>query len=188
MLDNGSLTYVGEYRQKLFNVRVDHKLSPSQNLMFRFNVDHMFDTNPNDAVIGTTAPTAARRYTRRGWSTQVNHTSVLTAALLNEARFGYTNGDPVTLWEAVESGTIYQRTAGAVAVQDRRESVFESLQPPGAVLGHAVVVARQALRAAGRQHRAAHDRRHRQRAGTGAAAERSRSSGPAPRRRCRSTS
>jgi hypothetical protein len=113
VLDNGSLTYVGEYRQKLFDARVDHKLSPSQNLMFRFNLDHMFDTNPNDTVIGTTAPTAARRYTRRGWSTQVNHTLVLTGTLLNEARFAWTNGDPVTLWEAVESGTIYQRTAGA---------------------------------------------------------------------------
>ena len=68
VLDNGSLTYVGEYRQELVNARVDHKLTPNQTLMFRFNFDHFYDTNPNDAVIGTTAPTAARRYTRGGWS------------------------------------------------------------------------------------------------------------------------
>jgi hypothetical protein len=114
VLDNGSLNYTGQYRQKLFDARVDHKLSPNQSLMFRFNLDRMFDTNPNDTVIGTTAPSAARRYTRRGWSVQANHTTVLGAGLLNEARFAFTNGDPVTLWEAVESGTIFQRTAGAV--------------------------------------------------------------------------
>lgn len=113
VLDNGSLEYVGKYRQALVDARVDHKLSPSQTLMFRGNFDRMFDTNPNDTVIGTTAPTAARKYTRRGWSALAGHTAVVSPTLLNEARFGFTNGDPVTLWEAVRSSTIYQRTAGA---------------------------------------------------------------------------
>lgn len=112
VLDNGSLNYTGQYRQKLVNARVDQKLGPSQTLMFRVNVDRMFDTNPNDAVIGATGPTAARIYKREGWSAQVNHTSVLGPHLLNEARFGFTDGDPVTLWGAVKSSTIYQRTAG----------------------------------------------------------------------------
>jgi hypothetical protein len=94
VLEDGSLTYTGEYRQKLLDARVDHKLTPKQTLMFRYNLDQMFDTNPNDAVINTTAPSAARRYTRRGWSTQVNYTSVLSTTLLNEARVSYTNGDP----------------------------------------------------------------------------------------------
>jgi len=109
VLEDGSLTYTGEYRQKLFNARVDHKLTMNQALMFRFNLDHMFDTNPNDAVINTTAPSAARRYSRRGWSTQVNHTSVLSPTLLNEARVSYTNGDPVTLWEPIHAQAIYRR-------------------------------------------------------------------------------
>jgi hypothetical protein len=112
VLDNGSLTYTGQYRQKLFDGRVDHKLSPSQNLMIRVNPDHFFDTNPQDAVIGTTAPTAARIYTRGAWSAQVNHTAILSPNMLNEARFGFTDGDPVTEWGAVVSGTIYKRTAG----------------------------------------------------------------------------
>ena len=47
---NGSLEYVGRYRQKLFNARFDHKLAPAQTLMFRVNYDHFFDTNPNDAI------------------------------------------------------------------------------------------------------------------------------------------
>jgi Carboxypeptidase regulatory-like domain/TonB dependent receptor-like, beta-barrel len=114
VLDNGSLEYTGEYRQQLAMARVDHKLEPDQTLMFRFNLDRMHDTNPNDTVIGTTAPTAARRYTRRAWSAQANHTMVVSPTLLNEGRIGFTDGDPVTLWEAVESSTTYQRTAGPV--------------------------------------------------------------------------
>jgi hypothetical protein len=73
VLEDGSLTYTGEYRQKLLDARVDHKLTPNQTLMFRYNLDQMFDTNPNDAVINTTAPSAARRYSRRGWSTGQSH-------------------------------------------------------------------------------------------------------------------
>ncbi len=111
VLDNGSLNYVGEYRQKLLNGRVDHKLNPNQTLMFRFNIDRMFDTNPNDAVIGTTAPTSARRYSRRGWAVQGNDTDILGGTLLNEARFSFTNGDPVTLWEPIRAGAIYRRVA-----------------------------------------------------------------------------
>lgn len=107
---DGSLEYVGRYRQKLFNARVDHRLTPSQTLMVRTNYDHFFDTNPNDAVVGTSAPTVARRYTRGSRSAQVNHTSVVRANLLNEARFAYLNGAPVTLWEAQNPSTAYMRT------------------------------------------------------------------------------
>ena len=106
---DGSLTYVGHYRQGLFNGRVDHKLTPAQTLMVRTNVDHFYDTNPNDAVVGTNAPTVARRYTRGAWTTQVNHTAAVASNLLNEARFAYLNGDPVTLWEAQNPSTTYTR-------------------------------------------------------------------------------
>ena len=110
---DGSLTYVGHYRQKLLNARVDHKLTPAQTLMVRTNVDRFFDTNPNDAVVGTNAPTVARRYSRGSWSTQVNHTAVLTSSLLNEARVAYLNGDPVTLWEPQALSTTYTRGGSA---------------------------------------------------------------------------
>jgi hypothetical protein len=110
---DGSLTYIGRYRQKLFNARVDHRLSPTQSLMVRANYDHFYDTNPNDAVVGTNAPTVARRYTRGSQSIGVNHTHVLGASLLNEARFTYLDGDPVTLWEAQDPSTTYTR-AGSV--------------------------------------------------------------------------
>ncbi len=110
---DGSLTYVGHYRQGLLNARLDHKLTPTQSLMVRANVDRMYDTNPNDAVVGTNAPTVARRYTRRSWTTQVNHTATLGSNLLNEARVAYLHGDPVTLWQAQDLSTTYTR-AGSV--------------------------------------------------------------------------
>jgi Carboxypeptidase regulatory-like domain/TonB dependent receptor len=110
---DGNLAYTGHYRQFLFNGRVDHKLTANQNLMFRMNVDRFSDDNPQDAVGGTNAPSVARRYSRRSWTAQVNHTSVLNAKLLNEARFAYLHGDPVTLWEAQALSTTYTR-GGAV--------------------------------------------------------------------------
>lgn len=110
---DGHLDYTGHYRQFLFNGRLDHKLTSNQNLMFRFNVDRFFDDNPQDAVGGTNAPSVARRYTRRSWSFQLNHTTVINPRLLNEARFGYLHGDPVTLWEAQNLSTTYTR-GGAV--------------------------------------------------------------------------
>jgi Carboxypeptidase regulatory-like domain/TonB dependent receptor len=110
---DGSLEYVGHYRQKLVNARLDHKLTPAQTLMVRVNYDHFFDTNPNDAVVGTSAPTVARRYTRGSRSVGVNHTSVVSSNVLNEARFAYLDGAPVTLWEAQNPSTTYTR-AGSV--------------------------------------------------------------------------
>ena len=110
---DGSLTYTGLYRQTLFNGRLDHRLSPSQVLMVRVNTDRFYDTNPNDAVAGTSAPTVARRYARRGWSAQANYTSVSGPNLVNEVRVTFLNGDPVTLWEAQSLSTAYTR-AGSV--------------------------------------------------------------------------
>jgi hypothetical protein len=110
---DGNLAYTGHYRQFLFNGRVDHKLTSNQNLMFRVNVDRFSDDNPQDAVGGTNAPSVARRYSRRSWTTQVNHTAVINPRLLNEARFSYLHGDPVTLWEAQTLSTTYTR-GGAV--------------------------------------------------------------------------
>ncbi len=110
---DGSLEYVGHYRQGLLNGRLDHKLTPEQTLMVRGNYDHFYDTNPNDAVFGTSAPTVARRYTRGSESIGANHTMVVSPNLLNEARISFLHGDPVTLWEAQNPSTTYTR-AGSV--------------------------------------------------------------------------
>ncbi|HEV8483953.1 MAG TPA: TonB-dependent receptor [Blastocatellia bacterium] len=123
---DGHLDVTGHYRQTLVNGRLDHKLTPNQTLMFRLNVDRFDDDNPQDAVGGTNAPSVARRYTRRSWTTQVNHTTVFNAHLLNEARFAYLHGDPVTLWEAQVLSTTYTRT-GTVPFtigQSRASNIF----------------------------------------------------------------
>ena len=110
---DGSLDWTGHYRQFLFNGRLDHKLTSNQTLMFRFNVDRFHDDNPQDAVGGTNAPSVARLYARRSWQLQVNHTTVINSKLLNEARFAYLHGDPVTSWTAPTISTTYTR-GGAV--------------------------------------------------------------------------
>jgi hypothetical protein len=106
---DGHLDYTGHYRQTLFDGRLDHKFTPAEALMFRFNLDRMTDDNPQDAVGGTNAPSVARRYTRRAWTMQGNLTSVFSSRVLNEARLAYLHGDPVTLWEAQNPSTVYTR-------------------------------------------------------------------------------
>ncbi|MGB8510088.1 MAG: TonB-dependent receptor [Pyrinomonadaceae bacterium] len=123
---DGHLDYTGHYRQFLFDGRLDHKLTSSQTLMVRMNVDRFSDDNPQDAVSGTNAPSVARRYSRRSLTTQVNHTWVINPSLLNEARFAYLHGDPVTLWEAQTLSTTYTR-AGSVPFtigQSRVSDIF----------------------------------------------------------------
>jgi hypothetical protein len=110
---DGHLDYTGHYRQVLGNGRLDHKLTQRQTLMFRMNLDRFYDDNPQDAVSGTNAPNVARNYSRGSWTVQANHTSVLRANLLNEARFAFLNGDPVTRWEAQTLSTTYTRAGAA---------------------------------------------------------------------------
>jgi hypothetical protein len=113
----------------LINARVDHKLTPSQTLMFRVNYDHFFDTNPNDAVVGTKAPTVARRYTKGSISGQVNHTAVLGARLLNEARGAWFEGSPVARWSAPNPSTTYTRAGAApITIGESRASDITSRQ------------------------------------------------------------
>jgi hypothetical protein len=123
---DGHLDYTGHYRQFLFDGRLDHRFTSTQNLMARFNVDRFDDDNPQDAVGGTSAPSVARRYARRSWTAQFNYTSVIKPNLLNEARFAYLHGDPVTLWEAQTLSTTYTR-GGAVPFtigQSRASNIF----------------------------------------------------------------
>jgi hypothetical protein len=123
---DGHLDYTGHYRQVLADARLDHKLTASQNLMLRVNVDRFYDDNPQDAVGGTNAPSVARKYTRRAWTGQINHTTALSPHLLNEARVAYLHGGPVTLWEAQELSTAYTR-AGSVPFtigQSRASDIF----------------------------------------------------------------
>jgi len=126
---DGNLAYVGNYRQGLLNARADHKLTPIQTLMVRVNFDRFYDTNPNDAVGGTSAPSVARRYTRGAFAVNATDTCVPGSNLLNELRVGFNDGDPVTRWEAQNLSTTYTR-AGSVpfTIGQSRTSEIHSRQ------------------------------------------------------------
>jgi Carboxypeptidase regulatory-like domain/TonB dependent receptor-like, beta-barrel len=137
---DGHLDYTGHYRQFLFDGRLDQRIASDQNLMFRFNVDRFSDDNPQDAVGGTNAPSVARRYSRRSWTTQVNYTWVINSNVLNEMRFAFLNGDPVTLWEAQTPSTTYTR-AGTVPFtigQSRASNIFSRQMQIGDTLSWTV--------------------------------------------------
>lgn len=123
---DGHLDYTGHYRQTLVDARLDHRLTSNQTLMFRTNIDRFDDDNPQDAVGGTSAPSVARRYSRRAWTAQLNHTAVFNPHLLNEARFSYLHGDPVTLWEAQVLSTTYTRSGSVPFTigQSRSSNIF----------------------------------------------------------------
>ena len=110
---NGDLFYTGEYQQELLNARVDHRLNSRHSLTGRFNLDRFFDTNPQDTVGGTNAPTVARRYERDGWSIQLNHDWIIDTDLVNQARFTFLNADPVTRWTPETLSTTYTRAGSA---------------------------------------------------------------------------
>ena len=112
-------TYVGNYRQALVDARIDRKVSVTQTLMVRFNLDRFHDTNPQDVISGNTLPalatlpsTAGRQFTRHSYSMQVSDTMVLGPNMLNEARFEFQNADPVTQFEPLASSTQYRRITG----------------------------------------------------------------------------
>ena len=123
---DGHLDYTEHYRQTLVNARLDHKISAEQTVMLRANLDRFYDDNPQDAVGGTNAPSVARKYSRRSWTSQVNHTAVLGPSLLNEARLAYLHGDPVTRWEAQTLSTTYTRTGSVPFTigQSRASDIF----------------------------------------------------------------
>ena len=111
---DGSLDYVGHYRQTLFNGRLDHKLTPSQTLMVRVNYDHFYDTNPQrrrrrHERADRRAPLHARLAVDAGQS----HRGRSARTCSTRRAFAYLDGDPVTLWEAQNPSTTYTR-AGSV--------------------------------------------------------------------------
>ena len=135
---DGSLTYVGHYRQTLFNGRFDDKLTPSQTLMVRGNYDHFYDTNPNDAVVGTSAPTVARRYTRGSRSVGVNHTTVDQLEPPQRGALRVPGRRPCDALGGAESvDHLHARRIGAV--HDRRVARVGHHGPPGPVRRHDVV-------------------------------------------------
>ena len=124
---NGNLAYTGHYRQALFNGRLDHKLTSNQTLMLRINVDRFSRRQPpgrrgRHERTECRAPLCAALMDGPGQS----HDGSLNANLLNEARFAYLNGDPVTRWEAQTLSTTYTRSGSVPFTigQSRASNLF----------------------------------------------------------------
>lgn len=121
---NGQTSYTGNYRQALLDARVDHKLSATNTVMARFNLDRFYDNNPQDAVSNVTLPSAGRVFRRHTYTGQVNDTAILSNSLLNEARFVYENGDPITDFDPLHPSTQYARSGVATEGESRFAHVY----------------------------------------------------------------
>ncbi len=97
--------FTGHYCQPLFLARFDHRLHDRHTLTGRINFDRFSDTNPADAVGGTTLPSAARTFRRRTYAAQLAETAVLSDWALNEARFQLQLGSPITQFQPAQLST-----------------------------------------------------------------------------------
>jgi hypothetical protein len=102
-------TYPGKYRQGLFFGRIDDQINDKNLLTGRVSLDRFVDYNANDAVGGNNLPSAARTFERGTSTYQVSLTSVLSNHAVNEARFAYQWGSPITKFQPVTMSTQFVR-------------------------------------------------------------------------------
>ena len=121
---DGVTSHEGNYKQGLLDVRFDHKLNGAHTLMARVNLDRFTDTNPQDVVSGTTLPSAGREFRRHTSSFQVNETAVLSDSMLNEVRFEYQYGDPITDFDPLTPSTQFTRAGIATEGESRYSHVW----------------------------------------------------------------
>ena len=99
----------GIYHQELLMGRLDHNLNEHNILTARFNFDNFVDSNPQDAVGGNVLPLAARNFRRRAYATQITETAVISPAVVNEARFQFQIGSPITQFDPASPSTQFVR-------------------------------------------------------------------------------
>ncbi len=103
-VDYGQI-YSGTFNQNLMFARLDQQLSAKNLLTIRGNFDRFTDTNPQDAVSGNNLPTTARTFARYTYQAAITDNATLTPNLLNEARFEYMLGSPITQFFPVVQAT-----------------------------------------------------------------------------------
>ena len=103
-------TFGGEYKQGLFFGRVDHQINHNNTLTARANFEKFTDSNPSDAVGGGSLASAARTFKRDTYAAQLSETAILTSRIVNEARFQFQLGSPITQFTPQNLGTQFLRT------------------------------------------------------------------------------
>jgi outer membrane receptor protein involved in Fe transport len=88
--------YPGNFAQTLLLARIDQQITKNNLLSLRGNFDRFTDSNPSDAVSGVTLPSAARNFARYTYQGALTDTATISPNLVNEARFEYLLGSPIT--------------------------------------------------------------------------------------------
>lgn len=101
--------FEGKYKQALFLARVDHQLNDKNTLTLRGNLERFTDTNPSDAVGGNNLASAARTFKRNTYAAQISETAILTDKIVNEARFQFQLGSPITQFIPANASTQFIR-------------------------------------------------------------------------------
>ena len=99
----------GKYKQALFFSRLDHQINENNTLTGRFNLERFTDSNANDAVGGLNLPTAGRVFERNTYSAQLSESAVLSEKIVNEARFVFNLGSPITQFTPTNPSTQFIR-------------------------------------------------------------------------------
>lgn len=99
----------GKYTQGLFFARLDHQINDKNILTGRFNFEIFDDTNPSDAVGGNNLPSAARTFERSTYAAQLSETAVFSKKMVNEARFEFLLGSPITRFTPANPSTQFIR-------------------------------------------------------------------------------
>lgn len=111
--------YTGHVRQEIGLARLDQRLSDSNYLALRLSLDHLRDTNPNDAVGGNTLPSGARIFRRATYGVNLTDTAILTPRAINEARAEFLIGSPITRFDPVTPSTQYSIAGVATSGESR---------------------------------------------------------------------
>ncbi len=111
----------GKYRQALFFGRLDHQINENNTLTGRFNLERFTDSNANDAVGGLNLPSAGRVFERNTYSAQLSESAVINEKIVNEARFEFNLGSPITKFTPLSPSTQLSRP---ISVEGESRAAF----------------------------------------------------------------
>ena len=111
----------GKYKQSLFFARLDHQINEKNTLTGRFNLERFTDSNANDAVGGFNLPSAGREFERDTYSAQLSESAVINKKIVNEARFVFQLGSPITQFTPNNPSTQFIRP---ISVEGESRAAF----------------------------------------------------------------
>jgi hypothetical protein len=116
--------FKGRFSQALFVGRLDHRLNANNTLTGRANLDVFTDTNPSDAVGGNNLPTAARTFRRSTYMAQLSETAIISPSVINQARFQFQLGSPITQFRPAQPSTQFVRPGLATEGESRAATLI----------------------------------------------------------------